>query len=119
MKKYILGLLLLITGMSIYLPTYADNNCRDVDFDNGRICMSINKESNGEFRLNTDQTSGNGTLSCRIMLEENNKVTSINNCNDTFYVNKGELFGLIGPDGAGKNTAGQIHAAPGPGFAHF
>jgi len=85
MKKLLLAALILIWSGSIWANSFA-SSCRYVDFDNGNVCVNIQKVSGKTFKLTTDVNNGSSTLRCGILLED--KPYKDVNCNGgTFSVN--------------------------------
>jgi hypothetical protein len=53
MKKLLVAMLLLAGTAGIGTNSFA-SDCKNVDFDNGNICVNIEKVSGKTFRLTTD-----------------------------------------------------------------
>ena len=67
-----------------------NNDCKQVDFSNGTVCVSIENVSSNKFKLVTDKEDSNvGTLRCDIMLPDST-LKSIAACNGTFTFDDGE-----------------------------
>jgi len=67
MKKLLVAMLLLAGTASIGTNSFA-SDCKNVDFDNGNVCVNIEKVSGETFRLTTD--TSNGTLRCGVLLAD-------------------------------------------------
>ena len=62
----------------------SNNDCKEVEFSNGTVCVSIENVSSDKFKLVTDkEDSSVGTLRCDIMLPDSTLKT-IPLCNGTF-----------------------------------
>ena len=67
MKKLLVAMLLLAGTASIGTNSFA-SDCKNVDFDNGNVCVNIEKVSGETFRLTTD--TSDGTLRCGVLLAD-------------------------------------------------
>ena len=67
MKKLLVAMLLLAGTGSIGTNSFA-SDCKNVDFDNGNVCVNIEKVSGETFRLTTD--TSNGILRCGVLLAD-------------------------------------------------
>ncbi len=84
MKKLLLTLVVLAWTATIGTNSFA-SSCRNVDFNNGNVCVNIVKVSGETFKLTTNVTQGNGTLRCGVLLPDRQNLDL--NCNGgTFNV---------------------------------
>ncbi|MCX6822898.1 MAG: hypothetical protein NTX91_02780 [candidate division SR1 bacterium] len=75
---------ILCGGFFAVTSAHTNNDCKEVQFDNGTVCVSINKVSTDRFELITDNIDGSvGTLRCDLMTPDS-ALKSIPACNGTF-----------------------------------
>ncbi|HCB51950.1 TPA: hypothetical protein DEP21_05315 [Patescibacteria group bacterium] len=63
-----------------------------MEFSNGKVCVSIEKESSSTFSLNTEVENGSSNLRCGILLSDNT-YKDLGDCNSEFTLSsKKELL---------------------------
>jgi hypothetical protein len=89
MKK-LLGLLTLVVGMASSL-TFATttSDCKEVNFNGGSVCISVEKLSSTRYQLHTDIIQGSASsLQCGILLVDQSYQNI--GCDGQFYNNNDE-----------------------------
>ncbi len=87
MKKFLISLIgsvALFGGFFAVVSAHTNNDCRDVEFNNGTVCVAMNQTSNNHFELQTDNSVG--TMRCDLLLPDNS-LRSISSCNGSFTYN--------------------------------
>jgi hypothetical protein len=97
MKKIFLSAISCVTLAGILFPSLSfarNSDCREVEFDGGTVCVSIDSISSTRFELQTDRIDGAGTLRCDILLPDNTLKT-VAACNGQFTYNGDDDEGTI------------------------
>ena len=91
MKKLLTGTFILVWLLNLVWFTFASSDCKEVDFGDGTVCISIEKISNTKFKLVTDINSVDWPIRCNISLPGYNNGSNWflawsnwSDCNQTF-----------------------------------